>query len=349
MPNQDAVEPVAIPRGVADPAGETGYVMTSAAGIDAVDLASGRRRWSTSAASWPLLVDEGRLIAYRAAGEPPNAIRVVVLDADGTTLLTTDAVTLPPWFSVAEARRDDFRVEARVEARTLVLGWRAASRYRGGAPPPEAVVQQATHDVEGTARVDLESGKVEASEGWRRQMRASGSSVARPSAAYQVGFAWHETAWTVGDQMAALEVDASASRPSLYLRVWPRASGGEGERHLLFEGEPVSSAVTPDGRYLFVQRADEPPSGGFTWWCFDVESARLVVTFEHEAGAQAPAVAGSRVLYLVSVGGPAPRADYVARDLTTGELLWRRALESKPPSRRPPRMAAGPFPGGPRR
>ncbi len=346
MPNEDAVEPVTIPRGVADSAGETGYVVNTAGGIDAVELASGRRRWTTSEALRPLLVDDGRLVAYRAGRERPNTIRVVVLDAAGETLLTSDEIAFPEWLSVAEARHDDFRVEARVAARVLVLEWRGAARYRGGAPPPEQVVRRQSGDASGTVRIDLETGAVAPPAGPRLRSRAAGAPARRPSAPYQVGFAWHRQAWTAGDKLAALEVDASDPRGPLFLRTWSRASGEDLERRLLVAGGALSSALAPGGRYLFVHRPAEEPTGESVWLCFDVESGSLVAELGPEAGLQSPAVAGSRIFYLASDdSGPRSRPVLVARDLATGDLLWRQPFESALPPRLPPGMSAGPAPG----
>ena len=52
--------------GVADPAGKTGFFPNTAGDIDALDLATGKVRWTSKDANRPLLATDNRLFAQQS-------------------------------------------------------------------------------------------------------------------------------------------------------------------------------------------------------------------------------------------------------------------------------------------
>src|SRR5947208_13252831 len=66
---------LALPAGIADPAGRTGFLAGAGGGVDAVDLTTGDVLWQTTEAQRPLLVVGDRL--YAQAGVRRNRLRVL--------------------------------------------------------------------------------------------------------------------------------------------------------------------------------------------------------------------------------------------------------------------------------
>lgn len=165
MSNSGPQRPIAFPGGLADPAGRVGYVANATGGIDALDLDSGEARWSTEAASRPLLALDDRLVCQAFVKGRKNALQVVVLDAaTGGVLLRSEAAILPDWVDVT-ATGESFRWSVRLEGDTLVYRWEAQARYRGGAPPPPEVLARATKDAAGVARISLSTGRIQVEPG----------------------------------------------------------------------------------------------------------------------------------------------------------------------------------------
>ncbi len=273
--------PVLFPAGVADPAGEAGYV-ADAAGIVAVALGDGRPLWRSDAASTPVLADADRLVAVRAA-----PLEVVVL-RDGEAVLVSEPVPLPSWAT------EPSRLRARATGATLHLEWEARSRYAGGAPPPAHVLRAATRDEAGAAEIDLESGAVTA-------VAATPQAYRRPP----LDADDLEQPWLAGDTVVRLEWDVSNGEQTLVL---------EPGSTTLARGEGLVTEPAVDGSHIFVGAGD-------AWSIFAVPSGRQVATVTHDPGATSPAIVGDRVFYLVqSPGARALRARELETDMLVWEL-----------------------------
>jgi hypothetical protein len=274
-------EPVHFPAGVADPAGEAGYV-ADAAGIVAVALADGRPLWRSDAAKTPVLADGERLVAVRAA-----PLEVVVLRA-GETLLVSEPVPLPSWATQPS------KLHARATGTRLRLEWEAHSRYSGGAPPPAHVLRAATRDEAGAAEVDLESGAV-----------TPASADPPPYRRPPLDADDLEEPWLAGDTVVRLEWDVSDGEQTLVL---------EPGSTTLARGEGLVAEPAVDGSHLFVRAGD-------AWSIFAVPSGRRVAAVTHDPGARSPAILGDRVFYLVqSPGARALRARELETDTLVWEL-----------------------------
>jgi hypothetical protein len=351
MDNDNLGQPVFFPRGVADPSGRTGYV-ANAGGIDALDLLTGELLWSTDIASRPLLAFGNRLAAQRPVPDKAHALQIVVLDVaqKGRLLLTSALVVFPEWVSIPTATEESFTFKVYTEGSELVLDWQAHARYRGGAPPPPHILEQAARDAAGIARINLETGKVEMlppRDGIAARLPKALQHVT--SLPYQVGSSWRTDPWVVDQKLAALGSEESEGRQVLSLKRWDLSTGQAHEPITLAQGKGLVSSVTPDGRYLFIHQELPPgalPAEDRAWWIFSVETGQRLATLSCEPGTQEACVLGPRVYYLVE-GPPHPVASggsvlprtLKARELASGKVLWERPLQarrvSKPPPLRP--------------
>ena len=147
--------------GVADPAGKTGFFPNTSGGIDAIELATGKVLWSSKDAHRPLLATDDRLFVQ--AGKS-NTVRVLALDTskEGKRVLESPPIALADWVSVEVAYGRSFRSGVRADDKHVWLSWEARAFYAGGARPPPEVEKRARKVASGVARVDLETGKVQA-------------------------------------------------------------------------------------------------------------------------------------------------------------------------------------------
>jgi hypothetical protein len=157
-----ATAPKLLPgKGVAGPDGKVGYVPNPAGGIDALDLATGKVLWQSTDANRPLAATATRLYAQAPVKDRANLVRVIGIDAaNGKRLLESEPVGFPDWVSVAAAYGRSFTSSARLEGNNLLYSWEARAFYAGGARPSPEKERRERRDAAGTARVDLDSGKV---------------------------------------------------------------------------------------------------------------------------------------------------------------------------------------------
>jgi len=348
MDRDDLGQPAFLPRGVAEPGGRTGYVTNASAGIDAIDLLTGELLWSTEVASQPLLVFDDRLAAQRSMKAKPHVLEIVVLDVtqQGKLVLTSDPVVFPDWVSVTPGTEESFAYQVFLDHRHLILEWHAHARYRGGAAPPPHILEQATKDAAGTARINLETGEVDMLPHPRKAAAPLPDGLQEvTSRPYLAGSAWQTDPWVVGKKLCALVSEESEGRGALYLKTWDVSTGQAHEPILLVADNALVPYVTPDGRYLFIHQELPPapqPAEPQAWWVFSVETGQRLAQLAYEPGTQQPCVVGARVYYLIE-GPPAPVTSggsiLKARELTSGQLLWERPLQarrvSKPPALRP--------------
>jgi hypothetical protein len=165
-PPAQPIQPV-IARCLIDPQTGAVYTANDSGGIDVLSLRSGRLLWSTTEATDPLAVYQGRLLAWVAEPGQPNRIRVVAIEIrpewlreKGTRALTSDPIIFPEWVSVTPANGRSFLAEARPEGGDLLLRWKAKAWYAGGANLGPEVEERARKEASGVARINLASGQV---------------------------------------------------------------------------------------------------------------------------------------------------------------------------------------------
>jgi outer membrane protein assembly factor BamB len=149
------------PRGVADPGAARAFVHDRAGTVFALDLATGEVLWRAGTGLRPLSVVGDLVVAARVARR--NAIELVMLDArDGRELRASEPLALPDWAQASLEDTPDSTLRAEAEGGAVVVRWTARARYRGGAPPSAMVQAAAEREARGAARVDVDSGAVEA-------------------------------------------------------------------------------------------------------------------------------------------------------------------------------------------
>ena len=172
------------PGGVVDAGWGRAYVTSATGEVDAVDLKTGKRLWSSAEAGVPVLVTGERL--YMVAGargeEAANEVHIVALDLGkgGKVISRSEGISLPEWCGILPEAGRTFVVTGKLEGEGLTVSWKAGGAGAVAAPaaivPPGGVfggrrrmrVRVVRPPVEsgeassaaGSVRVDLKSGEV---------------------------------------------------------------------------------------------------------------------------------------------------------------------------------------------
>jgi hypothetical protein len=330
---------IALPCGIADPAGRTGFFASATEGIAAVDLKSGEVLWESAEAQRPLMIDGTRLIAQ--AGVKRNRLRILVYDLtqNGLCVLESDPVVLPAWVVVADAPGRSFEARWRLDRNQVVLNWEATAWYSGPNRPSGKEQTAACKHGAGTARIDLDSGRVE--QGPAETAAASGPPEVSPELEKKA-IRWQGQ---VGNLRAAILLDESSGHQALVLHTWDRATGREGQPKELARGNRLLVQPTLDGHFLCLRDAGSAPDeknlgrdrNDQYWSLVSLDLAGVVLAkFPYEPGMQSITVLGTRAYYCVSgnVRGRIDRPMVQSRvlksyDLAGGKALWSRPVAGK--------------------
>ena len=163
----DPLAPASVPGGVADPSGALGYFAAPDGAIAALDLATGKARWTTRQGRWPLAARAGWVAVAAPDGAQRNTLRVRFLRPADGALLVDAAVRLPDGISVgADGEADENGVVIGLHNASLTLSasdasggrlrlsWEAASWIPSGFRPSPV------ERVSGIADVDPGNGTV---------------------------------------------------------------------------------------------------------------------------------------------------------------------------------------------
>jgi hypothetical protein len=157
------------------PSGKTLVLPTANGGGEAVDVVSGKAKWTVSGVTHFLGVNQDRLLVLKLAGDSKEKVQVVALNPmTGKSESATSEFTfqaqmvalsvqpkdfpLPPTSTTwkpTSAGGYTFTVQPHLLKDELFLVWQASDAAVGGAPRP-------TFGGNGTMRVDLETGKASA-------------------------------------------------------------------------------------------------------------------------------------------------------------------------------------------
>lgn len=337
MSKPELIQPLFLPRGVAELSGKIGYVTNATNGIDAINLNNGKTLWITSEASYPLIATNNWLVAQKSLPGQSNAFQIVKLDSEknGRVLLLSELVVFPDWVMVYSPNEQDFSFTIQYSEPVLELSWQAQSHYRGGANPPSFIVQHSAQQDRGTARIDMQSGKVE--------MLPSTNPITEQhstiSIEEQFGSGW----WVAGQNLAVLIWAESQGEQVLQLKTRPKVSNRMIERVIeLVKGKALASYVTPDGCYVLVHSElseQLQPKQKRPWWIFSAETGHLLAILDYEEGTQASTILKHQIFYLVEEPKSAPQGKNLlqsvlkSKDLTTKKLLWKKLLQEKPLSK----------------
>lgn len=333
--------PVQVPRGLADPGGQTLYLMDLEDLIHLVDPDTGSLLARTTFPARPLTLVDDLLIAW-APGSSTGTLRLVAVQQQGGELRSSweTPLELPGWVQIQSPESEQFTIHARVQDGQITVTWEARSGYSGGAPPPPEVAEAQTRSERRTLLLDPEAGTV-LEEG--RPGPAPTSETTLPElppgefiVPYRRDGEWATHAWRVDSLEAHLIREAGAPGILLVHRGGDLSTAGE--RHRLSSDPGAEAMVTPDGRWIFVH---EPGAPDPSWAVFSAETARPVTRLPFEPGTAEVAVLDGRVLYLVVEERGGGRRHYFTRcrRLDSGEVKWSYSLGEEtlraPPPLRP--------------
>lgn len=333
---------VPLPDGVADAAGKLGFVAGSEGSIDALDLATGKVRWSNKLAQKPVALEGGRVLCLATKG---NKLEVVAFDAaDGKKVFTSEALAFPEWVGIrlgpvsSDAGRS-FQSVVKVANGELYLRWRAAAWYWGGARPSPEIEAAARKNAEGVFQVNLTTGKVATVpvDRWPGDVKVS-AEIAKV-ATRPVGDLFAEKrVRVVGEQAVAVELEQN----KVVLRRWNLADAKPLDPVTLAEGEAFRIDFAQEaGKVLVHQTAPE----GKEWTVFDLTTGKQVAKLPFTPTTREATVIGARAFFVVNPPSKGPRPGpfsfatlraLQAVDLATGKTLWEHALEAERHSPPPP-------------
>jgi len=333
MPKEEV--PAYFPVGLTNPSGSIGCVRTLTGGVEALDLASGRRLWKSDAPSRALLVGShevflleergGRLQA--AAYEPRGGRRIKTWPCNAG---------LPAWASLAEPgggrRRTTFQVRARRSGNVLEIGYDAQELVATGIAPSAAQSQ-----AKGILRLDLNTGSVEHLPG--ENFRALPFVEPAPSRGYQpVRFHARaagpelmlggpppdvQGALVAGDLRVVFE--RAANGRSVRVRRW-RASTGAEDPSIEIAG--VIDAIWPtlDRDHVAMRRASQQSMCDL----YSLVGGVRIAILERPIDI---AVIAGRIFWTTPSGRD--QINLIATEAVTGRILWRRTVWRDTPAGEP--------------
>ena len=141
------------------------FLMNAEKTIEAVDIDSGKKLWSSAVAAMPLAVRDGLLVAQADAAKPGNTLDLVVLQAQDGRQVSKSSVALP-----ARVRTHiDDGILSKFSTRAVTIGdesfvsWEHRARPARGMPPlPDEdgkPMEAAQPRTAGTVRLNVRSGK----------------------------------------------------------------------------------------------------------------------------------------------------------------------------------------------
>lgn len=155
---------VVAPGVVVDPTTSTAFVMAPERRVVAIDTTLGASRWTSDAASVPLHVVGGAVIASGEGADTAQTLDILSLDAATGTVGTATQVDLPRALHthVDQSLGKAFDTQVTLDGGDIVLAWKAyVSDIRGVGPKfdPEALIQPRAQKVQ-AGRVERLGGEV---------------------------------------------------------------------------------------------------------------------------------------------------------------------------------------------
>jgi outer membrane protein assembly factor BamB len=132
------------PGVVVDAARGVAFVMNPEKGIDAIDIASGSTRWTIRAATKPLGLIGGLLVAQVQSARASNTLDLRVLDTEQNgTLVRSARMELPAQVRVStqETIYGNFLTGTRVDNGNLIVSWEFIPHNMSGMPVPVDTIE----------------------------------------------------------------------------------------------------------------------------------------------------------------------------------------------------------------
>ncbi|MEQ9667973.1 hypothetical protein [Coleofasciculus sp. G2-EDA-02] len=337
------LQQVFIPGGIADTTGKFGCIQNEEGGTDCIDLTNGHLISRINRISKPLLIRDQKLIIWSPNLENHNVLHLftALIQKGQESLRPMQSVSLPEWCDATSTDSLDFQLQASAEDNQLVIQWQARSRYKGGAPPPQYIIEQLSKDAAGTVRIDINTGKI-ISRNFQeitpeKNILQDDFELFARTIPYKQGFEWYNKPWTVGEHEFVLLSENAKGQPGIYLLKRDAINRREQNITKLLEKSAISSEIelnlTPDGRYLFAVLADSDSAekSQSSWYIFSVTSGERVSVISYEPGTEYISVIDGKIFYLVEQFTPQGEQTHwckilKSRDLRTGKIVWFRTL-----------------------
>ncbi|MDQ2732124.1 MAG: hypothetical protein M3Y56_10725 [Armatimonadota bacterium] len=347
LPKTRAVEPILLPMGVADSAGEIGYIQSPEPFISQLNLSTGEGAWMSAYADRPLIPISGMRLAAQSI-ESANTICVVILDSarKGIRIFKSEPIVFPEWVNVIDGYGHSFHLSVKTRGGDLLLFWEAHAWYAGGAAPPPEVEARARKNALGGFRVNLTSGHVETLPDGKDPDEPASSLLPGLSAVtsqqYWTGSTWETKPFIIGNELKALVQDTAGDQQTLSLKSWDLATGKLLSATTLITGRALWPQVTLNGGALLVRHAvakETLPPGEDAWSIFSLQTGACLAKLPVSSFSGEVSVLNGR-LYTVTSGKPQSfmHIDFVqqviqrslrAIDLKTGAVLWERPVAGK--------------------
>jgi hypothetical protein len=280
------------------------YLMNAKDGIDALDLRSGQAQWTTKLAQKPLLLIENTLIAQAAPEGIHNVLRLVFLDTANSGAKKTHAdIDLPEG---VRANIDDdagtaFGVEAWAVQGGFAVKWMYSVVPVRGALQNPTEVQSSERRWEGSARVDLETGRVYPVD---PDDRPEQTPPARPA-----GFSRLEKSgdllsplWLSGDTYAAAARVRQDGSGRTVLKRWRATTGDSLPDVTLFTEDYTVQYPSADYRHLLASRrsSSTQASERYDWMIFSIATGERIAELHLDVPAAWFFVIGASLIHDVS-------------------------------------------------
>jgi hypothetical protein len=335
--------------GVAGPDGATAWVVGAAGKVEALDLATGKVRWSSAEAGRPLALVGRRLAMAVAEQGKANTLRLILVDEKGKKTWQSQPMAFPEGVVVGRLLTSTLWSDGA----HLYLPWRGRSGF-GRGRFDEAPAEQ------GVAKVALKDGKVKmlqaeaaprppapkVSEEILRALRTGrgwdgpggrggpgrGGLPARPFPAALPG--------VNGKHYVAVTVKRGAPTREAVLLRWDRTTQKALPPVVLAKSEQALTALlSADHRTALVRvrKESDEEDTRVVWRFYSTATGKELGGFTDEAGEAWPTALAERAFYVADDPTPGPGArrarSLVAVEVKTGKVLWRRPIEARQPLR----------------
>jgi outer membrane protein assembly factor BamB len=327
-------ESVVFPAGVANPKEAIAYVST-ASGIEAMNLEDGSVRWTTDAVAKPLMVSNGKLVAEEPAKESDTNFVIVVLNAfDGKVEFRSANIRVDLGTTPQLREQEISFAGGKLDGGIVTLNWNVTHHYRGGANPPLEVLDATKSETVLTVHLDLRNQKIEVLREQRPKQEAATGESDVASSPYVKDSTWRRGPWAVGNKTADLVQEKSDGQTYLALDIHEGSSNSIDKKIRLQPGtDAPPPLVTPDSKYVVVGTDSRTNVSSHSWAVYSVETGQKLGLFESRLAVQEPSVIGDKIFFIsqetqkpdLTLGSE----NLNAVDLQTGKLLWKHALRSK--------------------
>ena len=316
-----------VPGVVVDPAEAMLYTMLPSGDIAKVSVETGQQQWTSPAASKPLTLVGGLLMAQVERSDATS--KLSFLDAARGTEQSSVEVTLPDGVvgTVAETLHGAFRARGLILRGEPVMTWEYSARNRSGWFPGP---QHEPADLRrGAARIDLSAG--------RATLMDPGEAAVAEAAMPPSVQAWADSSSdaTVPRRLGALVTAAERQQDGrVILKRW-NADSGDALPDATLASEPALAAhVSVDGRHLLLTRRTSPGEWDeYTWSIHDASTGALVGDIEHHRSSAPFFVAGDAIVFVQSPYGRRLGDELITEALGlkaivlgSGALVWEQQI-----------------------